>query len=287
MTANLREWRHGSPPQVRGKRFQAEKQPQGSRITPAGAGKTCFEHFSCECHEDHPRRCGENVHPELFAVNFQGSPPQVRGKLRGLNPSLCAFPDHPRRCGENGGFVSEARASQGSPPQVRGKRRPEQGFTDLVGITPAGAGKTLLSRVNFRRFRDHPRRCGENLDGEEVGIDEKGSPPQVRGKRFLLSAGTAVIGITPAGAGKTQSFSCPLASVQDHPRRCGENFIVLLAEQAEMGSPPQVRGKHCFNLVRDVQPGITPAGAGKTRLQPSKTHSLQDHPRRCGENLRT
>ena len=30
----------GSPPQVRGKRFQAEKQPQGSRITPAGAGKT-------------------------------------------------------------------------------------------------------------------------------------------------------------------------------------------------------------------------------------------------------
>ena len=70
----------------------------------------------------------------------------------------------------------------GSPPQVRGKRLVYCACVDVNGITPAGAGKTLINVVCEPALKDHPRRCGENgLDF--IGVcREFGSPPQVRGK---------------------------------------------------------------------------------------------------------
>ena len=70
--------------------------------------------------------------------------------------------------------------------------------------------------------------------------------------------------ITPAGAGKTHIDSMRTATLQDHPRRCGENL------------PCKREGNE---LIR-----ITPAGAGKTLWQWSIVHDTRDHPRRCGEN---
>ena len=50
------------------------------------------------------------------------------------------------------------------------------------------------------------------------------------------------------------------------------------------GSPPRMRGK-LFNKIREAMPpGITPADAGKTILQPCFVFFAQDHPRGCGEN---
>ena len=55
--------------------------------------------------------------------------------------------------------------------------------TDLKdGITPAGAGKTLHSSAIVCSIGDHPRRCGENDDGDISRLRDIGSPPQVRGK---------------------------------------------------------------------------------------------------------
>ena len=56
----------------------------------------------------------------------------------------------------------------GSPPQVRGK--PElQAFTAKPkGITPAGAGKTVIMYSSFNPAKDHPRRCGENVQIPDV-----------------------------------------------------------------------------------------------------------------------
>ena len=71
----------GSPPQVRGKRKSLFANSHGSRITPAGAGKTSICRHAAAIAKDHPRRCGENVLPRLYAVPVPGSPPQVRGKL--------------------------------------------------------------------------------------------------------------------------------------------------------------------------------------------------------------
>ena len=71
----------GSPPQVRGKRFDDLFKIIGYRITPAGAGKT--DHSRGDHHHggDHPRRCGENIQLCCMVDTTLGSPPQVRGKL--------------------------------------------------------------------------------------------------------------------------------------------------------------------------------------------------------------
>ena len=131
-------------------------------------------------------------------------------------------------------------------------------------ITPAGAGKTRQPHGVRDRRGDHPRRCGENVDGRAVLLGERGSPPQVRGK---LRACLAV------AQGR-----------MDHPRRCGENMMILSRYTTDLGSPPQVRGKHeKVNTIIDRM-RITPAGAGKTRLKNVPHMQNKDHPRRCGEN---
>ena len=92
----------------------------------------------------------------------------------------------------------------GSPPQVRGKP-PIDGAEILKRrITPAGAGKTSCELFPSPQGWDHPRRCGENVRKDETGKEKIGSPPQVRGKRTVTDIPPSFIGITPAGAGKTQ-----------------------------------------------------------------------------------
>ena len=53
----------------------------------------------------------------------------------------------------------------------------------------------------------------------------------------------------------------------------------------EIGSPPQVRGKHSVPINGTAAGRITPAGAGKTELAEYSAAASEDHPRRCGENL--
>ena len=131
-------------------------------------------------------------------------------------------------------------------------------------ITPAGAGKTRMGKIQNNFKRDHPRRCGENYSSPGFGIWRLGSPPQVRGKRGIIPA--------PFGAG------------WDHPRRCGENCIVHLKRSAGQGSPPQVRGKRQRPCASRALDRITPAGAGKTKQEFFLVVLSKDHPRRCGEN---
>ena len=113
----------------------------------------------------------------------QGSPPQVRGKLRyeGIeqlleritpagagktNKKNCNyfFPqDHPRRCGENAISIARLNRISGSPPQVRGKHPHSTPLKLHNRITPAGAGKTADAVAASHTSMDHPRRCGENI----------------------------------------------------------------------------------------------------------------------------
>ena len=72
----------------------------------------------------------------------------------------------------------------------------------LVGITPAGAGKSesgvgikereedhlrgcgekLISGARHSTLMDHPRGCGEKTNVISPGVNTRGSPPRVRGK---------------------------------------------------------------------------------------------------------
>ena len=149
---------------------------------------------------------------------------------------------------------------------MRGKRKPIEELPGYSGITPAGAGKTLLRRHCKHHIQDHPRRCGENFSLVSLLFAVLGSPPQVRGKPLLSESTTYSPRITPAGAGKT----------------CKINFN----PHNRSGSPPQVRGKRCCCCCVRCFSRITPAGAGKTGIYIYGTMDSEDHPRRCGENGR-
>ena len=114
-----------------------------------------------------------------------------------------------------------------------------------------------------------------------------GSPPQVRGKHGSPTWEEGIPGITPAGAGKTLHGWIMRALLTDHPRRCGENSETCSAAYLHPGSPPQVRGKLFSETLCYTHTRITPAGAGKTRKFPAHTVQVGDHPRRCGENLKS
>ena len=254
----------GSPPQVRGKR-----------------GECGYKHIG---HGDHPRRCGENVRKDETGKEKIGSPPQVRGKRklsvrvpsrRGITPAGAGKTtdkkelrrrtwDHPRRCGENCRRKTHSETTRGSPPQVRGKQMNEIEKRQKLGITPAGAGKTVYDLQGAMHDEDHPRRCGENLRRLKRLYQALGSPPQVRGKPSGKSTDTATSRITPAGAGKTFWRTSGHMRLRDHPRRCGENARGNCRYLLETGSPPQVRGKPPCSSSGGFFERITPAGAGKT-----------------------
>ena len=159
--------------------------------------------------------------------DHNGITPAGAGKTPSRERTCVSREDHPRRCGENVDMPTEARETLGSPPQVRGKRHSDRMDRRRDGITPAGAGKTIMCRTCTATTRDHPRRCGENADYAFLDRDIRGSPPQVRGKLSQTEGKSVKEWITPAGAGKTLSPHTGSKYGQDHPRRCGENAGVL------------------------------------------------------------
>ena len=52
-----------------------------------------------------------------------------------------------------------------------------------------------------------------------------------------------------------------------------------------LGSPPLVRGKVDCRILREFEPGITPACAGKSFSYLSDGNKDKDHPRLCGEKI--
>ena len=114
----------------------------------------------------------------------EGITPAGAGKTGVARRIQCRLQDHPRRCGENCKYLSIGFFVLGSPPQVRGKRYSVKKGEKAVRITPAGAGKTNRFDNNILYIKDHPRRCGENRSYKYLQIQDSGSPPQVRGKRF-------------------------------------------------------------------------------------------------------
>ena len=167
---------------------------------------------------------------------------------------------------------------------MRGKLGQKTPTVIIVGITPAGAGKTQLPECTINPNEDHPRRCGENVITCISGAGISGSPPQVRGKHYWAYFWAFAPGITPAGAGKTRSRSGHGGVWQDHPRGCGENSSSTASTISSRGSPPRMRGKLMQQSTVALDRRITPADAGKTWSSPPSPCARGDHPRGCGEN---
>ena len=91
----------------------------------------------------------------------------------------------------------------------------------------------------------------------------------MRGKVFDLPPQTFQDRITPAYAGKSNTFFIFWCTQEDHPRLCGEKFCKAKKIMQRVGSPPPMRGKAVTDFVPAVVAGITPAYAGKSLLLPA------------------
>ena len=168
---------------------------------------------------------------------------------------------------------------------MRGKELFGRVFFRGFGITPAYAGKSSRSSASEVRCRDHPRVCGEKLSGSERFRQKKGSPPRMRGKESDEIVLLALVGITPAYAGKSTHHYSEVIVKKDHPRVCGEKWQGLQRVGNLSGSPPRMRGKVFFPLNCNVRHGITPAYAGKSIGDVVGQLFGGDHPRVCGEKI--
>ena len=179
--------------------------------------------------------------------------------------------DHPRTCGEKLLKSIWIGQSLGSPPRMRGKVVSLFVLWFHDGITPAHAGKRQAGYTCFEGQGDHPRACGEKTGSCRCSRLSLGSPPRMRGKAFPTVPATLPIGITPAHAGKSYTLQAVGLKVWDHPRACGEKFILPCLFISILGSPPRMRGKAVDFFILHKAFGITPAHAGKRCTNTLKT----------------
>ena len=75
---------------------------------------------------------------------------------------------------------------------------------------------------------DHPRVCGEQSMINAGIRDGDGSPPRVRGTVTPLIWMALAIRITPACAGNRKKETSRVLLFGDHPRVCGEQYLMLM-----------------------------------------------------------
>ena len=155
----------GSPPLVRERLTGTGVVNSGARITPARAGKTRLYIVSYAACKDHPRSCGKDKGGTAANPRQQGSPPLVRERLNrptffffhsGITPARAGKTkrgnivlqhrrDHPRSCGKDSFHGPADIVCRGSPPLVRERHRLSVRSISKSRITPARAGKTLIT----------------------------------------------------------------------------------------------------------------------------------------------
>ena len=147
--------------------------------------------------------------------------------IKNVLPSLRQRAGPQRICSRQKSIRSgTARDSFSQTPHMRGKVLDGVKVILVLGITPACAGKSPLQFEADVANKDHPRMCGEKRLLHFFGFCVIGSPPHVRGKaRVCLFLGLP-LRITPACAGKSISGHLCGGQFQDHPRMCGEKFII-------------------------------------------------------------
>ena len=186
-------------------------------------------------------------------------------------------------CGEKCATRWQKPKALGSPPRMRGKAILRSSPAQLVGITPAYAGKRSACSPPSPHSRDHPRVCGEKVLNTFIMVCHVGSPPRMRGKAIQSRPDYPDNGITPAYAGKSPQGLRTAVHSRDHPRVCGEKARTLIVQNEPQGSPPRMRGKALTDPCIALCHGITPACAGKRRSIGRLSQPTRDHPRVCGE----
>ena len=134
---------------------------------------------------------------------------------------------------------------------------------------------------------DHPRGCGEHTGDAPVQADDVGSSPRMRGARIVEWQEHLVSGIIPADAGSTSFLATKDGVLEDHPRGCGEHQSAQTSKSGMVGSSPRMRGALGHRTACRLLSGIIPADAGSTARTVYAYTQSEDHPRGCGEHLKS
>ena len=193
--------------------------------------------------------------------------------------------DHPRACGEHERELAVVRFDAGSSPRMRGTPNLWKTSAGTSGIIPAHAGNTSTAASWISWTWDHPRACGEHLYSSTDVLRKSGSSPRMRGTLRLLERCLVDRGIIPAHAGNTPRRSHVAETCWDHPRACGEHFMIGIALAVVRGSSPRMRGTPIPHFPAADVVGIIPAHAGNTHGCTRQAHPARDHPRACGEHV--
>ena len=175
----------------------------------------------------------------------------------------------------------------GSSPRMRGTLMLAVSVAVVLGIIPAYAGNTVRIWRPAHAPWDHPRVCGEHSDSFLSHGHRAGSSPRMRGTREFDRLRDGCVGIIPAYAGNTLWTSVTPTLIEDHPRVCGEHIVWVCHASSYLGSSPRMRGTHRLKRRRIVIIGIIPAYAGNTPAETTSDCYNWDHPRVCGEHIKS
>ena len=193
--------------------------------------------------------------------------------------------DHPRLRGEHRTNRRFAWSLLGSSPLARGALLLGGAVTDHPGIIPACAGSTSYRFWRSTDRWDHPRLRGEHLMSLVCTWSTSGSSPLARGAHLVGDAAQLAIGIIPACAGSTSSWSRFPSWTADHPRLRGEHHLAQLILLGVAGSSPLARGAPGRFPQSAGRRGIIPACAGSTNGAGMRASATRDHPRLRGEHI--
>ena len=90
--------------------------------------------------------------------------------------------------------------------------------------------------------------------------------------------------IIPADAGSTESERILQYPQKDHPRGCGEHWVIFPFLPEVKGSSPRMRGAPYRPGRGSSRARIIPADAGSTHGELVPGVCSPDHPRGCGEH---
>ena len=129
-----------------------------------------------------------------------------------------------------------------------------------------------------------PAHAGNTTAYGKTDETDVGSSPRMRGTQHTFPSTDCSRGIIPAHAGNTALTSSRRMSAWDHPRACGEHFILIVTVFKSSGSSPRMRGTPLESRQNRRQAGIIPAHAGNTLRRRVSVRAVRDHPRACGEH---
>ena len=191
---------------------------------------------------------------------------------------------HPRWRGEDGGDTDGYFRPAGSSPLARGGPGLNPFVHFLHRLIPAGAGRTAFRVAVDAIGRAHPRWRGEDLVVLVRTTKIYGSSPLARGGPGLSPFRGLVVGLIPAGAGRTPPPSSRYSPPWAHPRWRGEDVHADVRPESHDGSSPLVRGGHAPDRWWWVRDRLIPAGAGRTPGGHDLHRRRWAHPRWRGED---